>query len=85
MGRKKMVQKKKAIKNAQGRWPNHQGSRPIKKGALDRALESLEEKMILDALMRHKCSVLEASRELGCNRGGLYKRMERLGLEIVTY
>lgn len=76
---------KKAVKKHAGRWPNHQGARPIEKGPLDLALDALEEKMILEALKKHKCSVLEASRELGCNRGGLYKRMKRLGLEIVTY
>lgn len=62
--------------------PRHNGTRPAEKGLLDQKLEELETKLITTSLKRHDGSVRAAAFELGCNRGGLYKRMMRLGIEF---
>lgn len=65
--------------------PNHNGTRPQVKGLLVQSLEELERKMIMSSLTKHDGCVRAASIELGCNRGGLYKRMTRLGIEFDDY
>ena len=76
---KAKAKRKKAIS------PNHQGARPVEKGVLDQKLEELEAKLITQSLRRHDGSIRAAAFELGCNRGGLYKRMMRLGIEYDDY
>jgi DNA-binding NtrC family response regulator len=77
--------KKAKAKRKKGVSPNHQGTRPAEKGILDQKLEELEAKLITASLKRHDGSIRAAAFELGCNRGGLYKRMMRLGIEYDDY
>lgn len=65
--------------------PNHNGTRPAEKGFLDLKLEELEAKLITASLKKNDGSIRAAAFELGCNRGGLYKRMMRLGIEYDDY
>lgn len=76
MGRKKA---KKTVS------PNHNGTRPKVKGYLDQMLEDLETSLITKALDRNAGSVRATAIELGCNRMGLYKRMDRLGINVDEY
>lgn len=77
--KKTKAKRKKAIS------PNHQGARPVEKGHLDKKLEELETKLITASLKRNDGSIRAAAFELGCNRGGLYKRMMRLGIQYDDY
>jgi DNA-binding NtrC family response regulator len=63
----------------------HHGSRPAEKGFLDQMLEELEKSLIKECLGRHRGSINATAIELGCNRWGLYKRLERLGIDVKKY
>lgn len=65
--------------------PNHNGTRPMEKGPLIESLEELETKLITAALKKNEGSIRAAAIELGVNRGGLYKRMNRLGISFDDY
>jgi len=65
--------------------PNHQGARPAEKGRLIESLEALERRMIQAAIKNHDGNLRAAAMDLGVNRGGLYKRMNRLGIQLDDY
>lgn len=65
--------------------PNHQGARPREKGRLIVALEAYEKRMIEAALERHQGDVVAVAQDLEINRGGLYKRMDRLEIDVAKY
>jgi DNA-binding NtrC family response regulator/tetratricopeptide (TPR) repeat protein len=46
------------------------------------ALTTLEKRMIVDALRRHRGNISRTARELGLTRRGLYLKMERYGLDV---
>ena len=56
-----------------------------KRSLLDQKLDELERKLIVTSLKRHKGVLRQVSDELKVNRGGLYKRMTRLGIELDDY
>lgn len=56
-----------------------------KRSLLDQKLDELERKLIVASLKRHKGVLRQVSDELKVNRGGLYKRMTRLGIDLVDY
>ena len=58
---------------------------PPKRSLLDQKLDELERKLIVASLKRHKGILLQVSDELKVNRGGLYKRMTRLGIDLDEY
>lgn len=80
-----MATKRKKAKRKKRTSPNHNGARPVEKGYLDLKLEELEAKLITNSLKKNDGSIRAAAFELGCNRGGLYKRMMRLGIEYEDY
>jgi DNA-binding NtrC family response regulator len=80
-----MATKRKTTKRKKQVSPNHFGTRPAIKGPLIQKLEELETKLITGALKKHDGSIRAAAADLGVNRGGLYKRMDRLGIEWDDY
>lgn len=53
-----------------------------KRSLLDQKLDQLERKEIIKSLKKHKGVLRQVSDELKVNRGGLYKRMTRLGINL---
>jgi len=56
--------------------------RPRTKRTLVERLNAYQRKLISTALRKHKGSPKLAARELGVDRPGLYRRMDRLGIEL---
>lgn len=58
---------------------------PPKRSLLDQKLDELERRLIVASLERHKGVLRQVSDELRVNRGGLYKRMTRLGIKLEDF
>ncbi len=71
------AKKKKAKKKTRRGQP--------KRSLLDQRLDELERKLITASLKRHHGVLRQVSDELKVNRGGLYKRMTRLGIKLDDY
>lgn len=56
-----------------------------KRSLLDQKLDELERKLIVSSLKKHKGILRQVSDEFKVNRGGLYKRMIRLGIDLEDY
>lgn len=56
-----------------------------KRSLLDQKLDELERKLIVSSLKKHNGVLRQVSDELKVNRGGLYKRMTRLGIDLEKY
>jgi transcriptional regulator with PAS, ATPase and Fis domain len=59
------------------------GTEPVnqEKGLLNTLVEGLERQLIMDALEEARGNKMEAAKKLGISRTGLYKKLERYGLE----
>jgi transcriptional regulator with PAS, ATPase and Fis domain len=59
------------------------GTEPVNedKGLLNTLVEGLERQLIMDALEEARGNKVEAAKKLGISRTGLYKKLERYGLE----
>jgi DNA-binding NtrC family response regulator len=59
-------------------------TRAVQPGNLAAAVEEIERDMIANTLERTRGNISEAARVLGLTRRGLYLKMRRLGLDLVT-
>ena len=64
--------------------PSGVPSRTMQPGNLASAVEEIERSMITVTLERTRGNISETARVLGLTRRGLYLKMRRLGLDLVT-
>ncbi|MHA1572982.1 MAG: hypothetical protein ACTSX8_03225 [Alphaproteobacteria bacterium] len=52
---------------------------------MDEQIDALKARVLVSSLKRHKGCVRQVALELGLHRGGIYKTLDRLGIDVDNY